>query len=180
MPQNRKPPAYMEYAATVLSTREYRLMTLAQRGLFHTMRLECWVNHHVPASLDELAKYLGIESSEARATLTDGVKSFFNEENGLYSCPELEDYRQYLAERKAKQSKGGERGAAIKNRKRNTSNRGTNTTDEGNTATNSQVPRRVGDESLVQSSTEKQSQTQSLESDVPIDPWVADYEAGEK
>ena len=119
MTQNRKPPAYQEYAATILADRNFRLMTLAERGLFFSMRLECWQNNAVPAIENDLAKYLGSELSETQQAFTTRVKSFFTLNDGWFCCPELDDYRQHLDERKTKQSEGGKRGAAIVNGKSN-------------------------------------------------------------
>lgn len=48
------PPAYQEYAADMLSNRHFRMMTLQQRGLLYTLRLECWVNGSVPCDLTSL------------------------------------------------------------------------------------------------------------------------------
>jgi hypothetical protein len=140
-------------------------MTLAERGLFHTLRLECWENKQVPSNGHELAKYLGYDVSEIQKALSDNVKSFFVESNGLFTCPELEDYRQHLEDIKLKQSKGGKQGAAMTNAKLRT----------GKPSSNSQASRRGDDESLVKLSTEKQSQTQPLESGVN-DEWVNEYD----
>ena len=57
---NRAAPAYQEYASDILANRSYRAMTLAERGLWDTIRKECWVNGSVPSSKPELAKYLGV------------------------------------------------------------------------------------------------------------------------
>ena len=48
MAQNRTPPAYQEYAASVIANGDYRVLSLAERGLLYTLKLECWVNHRVP------------------------------------------------------------------------------------------------------------------------------------
>lgn len=48
MSQNRDAPAYQEYAATILAQLSFRTMTLQERGLLYTMRLECWVNMRLP------------------------------------------------------------------------------------------------------------------------------------
>ena len=81
----------------------------------------------------------------------------------------------HLADQKKKQSQGGKRGSAITNSKRRVK-----TINNGITST-SQLPRQGSDESLVKSSTDKLSQTQSIKKVVvPIDdPWVKDYEATE-
>ena len=177
MTQNRKPPAYQEYAATILADRNFRLMTLAERGLFFSMRLECWQNNAVPATENDLAKYLGSELSETQQAFTTRVKSFFTLNDGLFRCPELDDYRQHLDERKTKQSEGGKRGAAIVNGKSNKPRKQASASDSARLSGNSQAPRRGEGGSLVQLSTEKQSQTQPLENDVN-DAWLKDYDKG--
>ncbi len=64
MTQNRNPPAYQEYAASMLASKEFRLMTLEQRGFLYTLKLECWENQQVPSDHEELAKYLGVQGDE--------------------------------------------------------------------------------------------------------------------
>jgi hypothetical protein len=167
MAQNREPPAYLEYAATILANRQYRSMTLAERGLLYSMRLECWENKQVPASTDELAEYIGCDVADVKAALTDRVKSFLSEKDGSLTCPELDDYRQHLEDRRLKQSTGGKSGSAITNANRKKLNCG---------SSNLQAPRRGSVESLVKSSSVKSSQVQSLETGVIDDPFVRDYE----
>lgn len=171
MTQNRKPPAYQEYAASTLANRQFRLMNLLERGLLYTLRLECWENSQIPAVADELAKYLGCDVREIQQGLTNGVRSFFVEENGLFSCPELDNYRQHLEARKTKQSEGGKQGAAMTNKSRKVAN----VRHSGTSAGRSQVPRRVGVESLVQLNPVKQSQAQSLENDLNAE-WKNNYD----
>jgi len=178
MAQNRNPPAYQEYAASTLANRQFRLMTLAERGLFHTLRLECWENKQTPTTSQELAKYLSCDAAEIQSALTDRVKRFFIEENGSFYCPELEDYRQHLEDQRIAKSNGGKQGAAITNAKNNKPRKNAKVRDSGKSSSNSQLTRRGEGESLVQSSTEKQNQTQSLESDVK-DDWINEYEVGE-
>jgi uncharacterized protein YdaU (DUF1376 family) len=180
MTQNRKPPAYQEYAATILADRNFRLMTLAERGLFFSMRLECWQNGEVPAIDNDLAKYLGYEVSEIKIALTSRVKSFFMLNDSSFNSPELEDYRQHLDERKTKQSEGGRRGAAIVNGKSNKPAKRTSASDLAISSGDLQVPRRGNVGSLVKPSTEKQSQTQPLENGNNQDVWITDYERASK
>ncbi len=178
MTQNRKPPAYLEYAATILANRHYRSMTLAERGLLYSIRLECWENKQVPVSPEELAEYIGCNFSEIKA-LTDRVKSFLYEKDGSLICPELEDYRQHLEDRRLKQSTGGKGGAAVTNAKKNKSKQDANlqiVNDSGN----SQVTRQGSVGSLVKSSTVKSSQVQSLETGVVNDPFVREIDDYEK
>jgi hypothetical protein len=173
--QNRKPPAYLEYAATILVQLPFRTMALQDRGLFYTMRLECWINKRLPQEPHKLAKILGYSVEEVAGSL-DAVMPFFNIVDGFLISPELEDYREYLAERRRRQSKGGKRGSAITNSKRRVK------TNDNGTASNSQVPCQGSDESLVKSSTDKPSQTQSIKKEVvPVDdPWVKEYEKASK
>ena len=175
MAQNRRPPAYLEYAATMLANRHFRLMNIAERGLFYTIRLECWENKQVPASPDELAKYIGCDIAEVKTALTDKVKSFLYEKDGSLTCPELEDYRQHLDDRRLKQSMAGKGGAAITNAKKKAAKDANlhMETDSGNP----QVPRQGSVESLVKSSTVKPSQVQSLENGYIDDKFVREYES---
>ena len=172
MAQNRKPPAYQEYAATMLADRNYKLMTLEERGLLYSMRLECWHNRDLPSSLNDLAKYLGIEFEELNKAFSDRVKSFFKENNRSLNCPELEDYRQHLVDIRLKQSKGGKQGAAIVNEKNKRIQAQLSNTSAGNP----QAPQRVSRSSLVQLNEVKQSQDQSLDSGINQDKWIDDYD----
>jgi uncharacterized protein YdaU (DUF1376 family) len=167
MVQDRKAPAYQEYAATMLANRHYRLMSLAERGLLYAMRLECWENKDLPASYSELAKYLGVNESEVSYAFTDRVKAFFKIDGNKLTCPELDSYRQHLNDRKAKQSEGGKKGAAKTNSKFKGSS-------------NPQVPRQDRRESLVKHSIDQLSKTQSLEnghlSESNNDEWLNEYD----
>ena len=146
MAQNRKPPAFQEYASTTLANISFRSMNMAARGLLHTMRLECWANYELPSDLELLSSVLG---KPITPDLLKAVGSFFDIDDKRITCPELEDYRAHLEQRREKQSKGGKKGAETTNNKRKATG-------------NSQVPRRVSDESLVQSSSTKQSQNKLI------------------
>lgn len=69
MSQNRPPPAYQEYAASMIADQRFRAMSLAERGLLYTMRIECWVNHSLPKTPEKLAKVLGLEIAELEKCL---------------------------------------------------------------------------------------------------------------
>ena len=94
--QNREPPAFQEYAAAMISRREYRAMSLAERGLLYSLRLECWVNRTAPADPAILAKVLGYPADEIRAALP-AVLAFFTVAGDDLFSPELDDYRAYRA-----------------------------------------------------------------------------------
>lgn len=162
MTQNRKPPAFQEYASTILSSKEFRMMSLPQRGLLFTMRLECWVNQSVPSLPNELAKYLGLHPQEVLDALSVDVLSYFDDSGNLYACPELEDYRQHIKEQRDKQRAGGKKAAAKTNMKWKELGSG-----------NPQVTRK----SLVQLSTAQLSSNKPLENGYIDDEFVKDYEA---
>jgi hypothetical protein len=161
MAQNRKPPAFQEYAATILSSKAFRVMNLSQRGLLFTMRLECWVNHSVPSLSNELAKYLGLGHQEVSEALSSDVMSYFNSSGGSLICPELEDYRKHLTEIKEKQIAGGKKGAAKTNGK-------WKEIESGNP--------QVTCESLVKFNSAQLSSKQSLVNGNIDDEFVTDYE----
>jgi hypothetical protein len=176
MSQNRNAPAYQEYAAALLAQLPFRTMTLQDRGLLYTMRLECWVNVRLPQSPADLAKVLGLPVAEITESLA-AVMPFFQIVDGFVISPELENYRAHLAERKSKQSKGGKIGSAITNRKREHATRHATDEPSSTPASTSRLTRRGGRVSLVQSSTEKQSPKPST--GMAVDSFVSEYEAAE-
>lgn len=113
--QNREPPAYQEYAATMLADARFRAASLAERGLLYQLRLECWANRgRVPSDPRLLASYLGIGKNDFE-TLYPAICQFFLIEGEKIYCPELEDYRKRLDAQHQKKSAGGKKGAAITN-----------------------------------------------------------------
>lgn len=107
---NRPPPAYQEYASDVLASRSYRMMSLAERGLWDQMRKECWVNRSIPSQPEKLAKYLGLPLADVEGALTTNVQSCFDDDGEAFVCPELEDYRKKLEEKRRSMAEGGARG----------------------------------------------------------------------
>ena len=105
--QNREPPAFQEYAAAMLSRREYRALTLSERGLLYSLRLECWVNRTAPADPAILAKVMGYPENEIRASLPAAME-FFAVSGGEIFSPELDDYRAYRARIRQDQVKSAE------------------------------------------------------------------------
>ena len=146
MTQNRKPPAYQEYASTMLADISFRSMNMEARGLLYTMRLECWANGRMPSEIESLSTVLG---KPVTSDMLKAIDSFFDIDEKHITSPELENYRAYLDERREKQSKGGKKGAKITNTKTKVTG-------------NPQVPRRGSDESLVQLSSTKQSQSKLI------------------
>lgn len=168
MAQNRKPPAYQEYASPMLADISFRSMNMEARGLLYTLRLECWVNYGMPSEIETLSTVLG---KSVTPDMLKAVDSFFAIDDKQITSPELDDYRVHLEERREKQSEGGKKGAKATNTKRKVTG-------------NSQVPRRGSDESLVQSSSTKQSQNKLIAeedynflNESSIDPLLDDLRA---
>ena len=109
--QNRDAPAYQEYAASMMGRLDYRAMTLAERGLLYTLRLECWVNDQLPASPEILARVLRLTLDEVEKSLP-AVMSLFTIVDGCLISPELNNYKIHLAEIRKKKSEGGKKGMA--------------------------------------------------------------------
>jgi len=114
MAQNRPAPCYQEYTASMLANVNFRQMPLAARGLLYTLRLECWENHRLPADLGKLASVLRFDESEIIAAM-QWLDTFIRTKDGWLTSPELDDYRQHLADRRKAQSNGGKKGAAKTN-----------------------------------------------------------------
>ena len=110
----RRPPAFQFYPSNVMSTIQYRAMTLAERGLMMSMQSECWVNDFVPSDNKLLAKILGYSEKEIEECLTPNVMHFFFKDNEKIICPELIAYRNKLDERQRLQIEGGKKGALRK------------------------------------------------------------------
>lgn len=116
----RPAPAYQEYASDILANRSYRAMTFAERGLWDTIRKECWVNGSVPSSLPELAKYLGIDLNEITRLMSPNVLIWFKVNNADMTCPEIDAYRSTIERRRQSMVDGGRNGGkkAQENRRR--------------------------------------------------------------
>ena len=109
-PNLRPAPAFQEYASDFLAKREFRMMSLSERGLLMTMRFECWVNKFVPSDRSELAVMFGISDQDVQAYLTPRVLSFFKKVGTDLICIELEAYRQNQEATKVALSEGGRNG----------------------------------------------------------------------
>jgi hypothetical protein len=172
MSQNRDPPAYIEYAANMMAKLEYRIMSLSERGLLYSMRNECWVNYRLPSNPTLLAKVLGCNADEVSKSL-EGVMPFFEVVNDYIISPELEFYRAYLAEIRAKQSAGGEKGAKIANQNKEKARKVVDTGSQ-----DSQVDPEV-DPRVLNLNQSNLIQPLSLDKAVITEPFIVDYEATE-
>jgi hypothetical protein len=117
MTKLRPPPAYQEYATDTLTNRQFRLLSLPERGLRATMRMECWANGTIPCSAKELALFLNLNPADVQRNLTIGVLSYFEEHDGNLSCPELEGQRERLMTQRAAQASGGKKGGQTTQKK---------------------------------------------------------------
>lgn len=183
MAQNRKPPAYQEYASAMLASKSFKLMSLVERGLLFTMRLECWENKDVPSDTKYLAKYLGCDYQEINSAMTTNLMSFFTKKDNTLISDELENYRRHLEEIKIKQQQGGKAGAAITNGKNKRLKESaivnsSNDVQLKSASQESQLTRQDSRVSLVKLNQEQLSQDQSLVSD-DKDPWIAEYDRAE-
>jgi hypothetical protein len=50
-PRLKQAPAVQIYPSDIMATKEYRLMTLEQRGLFISLYLDLWVNREAPLDI---------------------------------------------------------------------------------------------------------------------------------
>jgi hypothetical protein len=109
--RRRPPPAFQVYAADLIADRNFKLMSLGERGLFLSMQLEAWVNVTIPCSARDMARALGLECAEVEAALTHRVLTHFEEcssdDGPVFICPELNSYREHLDQRHAAMSAGG-------------------------------------------------------------------------
>jgi hypothetical protein len=157
-------------------------MNARDRGVEHSMELECWVNKTLPSEPGALALILGLDRNDVAAALP-AVMPFFTVENGEIRCPELDAYRAHLEQRRARLSEGGKAGAALTNAERSKRRRRRNGSAQGipeGAGTPSATPSASLSASLRPLSTVKQSQAKQnppLEKSLTPDPWVEEYSA---
>lgn len=170
MAQKRDAPCYQEYAASWMAKIGYRILTMQERGLLWSMRNECWVNLKLPANPETLAKVLGCNTQIITDSLPN-VMEFFEVKEGFIHSPDLDDYRQHLADIRTLQKAGGVKGAKIANKNKEKARK-----QASNGLDDSQVDPLVhhGVSSIVQSSTVKQSQELSIDKD-----FISGLEKGE-
>ena len=164
----RQAPAYQEYASDILADMRYRKMSLAERGIWDTLRKECWVNKSLPADIDELSKLLRVPSQELEIALTENVRSFFLISNDYLVCPELDKYREQLEIQRQKKSTGGKLGGEITQQKRrkNEAKLEANFKDDLKPLSRGELIRRVG----------SRDEVNRVINTVTTDEWVNDYE----
>lgn len=152
----------------MMAKTDYRLMSLAGRGLLYTMRLECWVNRRLPPDAPRLARVLGFDVAEVAALMSEVQPFFAIDREGIY-CPELEDYRKHVDDRHKRQSEGGKQTAEKHRAKRQQAapERGA-----GYLPANLQG----ACSSLVQSSKAQPNSIQVLSEEPISDEWLSEYD----
>lgn len=83
---------------------------MAERGLWDTIRKECWVNGSVPSSVPVLAKYLGIDANHLQQLLSPTLISWFEITNEDITSPEIDTYRLRIELQRQGMSEGGRNG----------------------------------------------------------------------
>lgn len=115
--QHRDPPAYQEYAASILAKSSFRELTLQEKGLLYTLKLECWVNKSLPKCSKKLAIYAGATEQEISDILPK-IMQFFAEKNSRISSPELDNYRAHLEKISEARRNGAKATNSIKSSKK--------------------------------------------------------------
>lgn len=164
-------PAFQVYAFDLMVKRDYRLMTLAERGLLLTMWCECWANIEIPTDLDELATLLG-KPDEVRSALTSRVVAFFEKtQTRTFISPDIEAYRKRILDQRDLMSAGGRKGGMKR------------AENERKAREASSHPSKSNQASLKghESESESESETELAKSGVkPVeDPWLKDYAQNE-
>jgi len=174
MTQNRQPPAYQEYAASMLANNNFRMMSLEARGLWYTLRLEHWVENPLPADPVKLAKILRLDIDVVTNALQEHGDLIVIS-GGMINIPELDDYREHLSDIRRKQSTGGKEGAAIARQNAKKRNR------SGQPKTHPEDDPRVNQASTGGFSVKNKSEQPNSEQPNSVinkeDQWVADYES---
>lgn len=115
----RNAPAYQEYPADLLANENYAMMSLEERGLFHSIRHHCWVNGSVSSKPDDLAYLVHSTEGQVLLALTERVRAFFDlhpTRHERFISPELENYRKEMTEKSEARRQAGLLSAS--NRKR--------------------------------------------------------------
>lgn len=114
---NKNPPplpGFVCRASDELMDEAFRRMNLAERGLFHSLRLLCWCNGSAPADLGNLAKMLGVERSDVKRAYSTLVRTAFSVEGDRLMSAEMERERVQAAKRSRAFSDAGKRGAEVR------------------------------------------------------------------
>jgi hypothetical protein len=172
----RPPPAFQEYASDNLAKMQFRLMSLEERGLWTTLRFECWVNESIPANIQELSTLLNLRLSDIERALTNRVLSFFVvQQNNMY-CPELEKYREECAIRKKAMSEGGRNGGRKTQSKNKNNQFNENSKNESHLEPRLQSPLQDKIKHLRRDEENREELSMKQSTNKDLEEWVNDYE----
>jgi len=104
-------PGLMIYPVDLLADIDFRLMSLAERGLLLTLMCECWVNGSLPAEHELMSRILGFSREDFTSAFTHRTQEFFQEVNGQLICPGVEAYRAECSAIHNAKKEGGKKGA---------------------------------------------------------------------
>ncbi|MBU6368339.1 MAG: hypothetical protein KGQ65_01730 [Burkholderiales bacterium] len=107
-------PWFRMFAANYLADRNFRTISLEERGLVLSMLLECWTSIDIPKKPEELSQILGVPVDQVKRALTFKALSFFEERGNSYHSKFLDDQRNKFLEIRKARKEGGEKGAALK------------------------------------------------------------------
>jgi len=159
-------PYFPFYAANIMSSRSFRLMSLKERGLLITIMMECWINGSVPSDFADMAKILGLSVDEVKSSYTNLHSTFLHAEGEQIVSKELEGYRQKYLEEREKKRLGGIKGANNKKEKHARLGKG--------------LPQGHPEGPLVQISSNSFNSNQFLRKDVMSEEnkkWIDEYES---
>ena len=106
--QGRDAPAFQEYAASLMGSGRYRNLSASECGIFHRMRLACWVDGSVPSDIVKLSRTLSFDLEEVNKALPS-LMFWFEIKSGKYVCTELDKYKAVIDWRKGQMSEGGKK-----------------------------------------------------------------------
>lgn len=107
-----KSPAFQFYPKDYLSDAKTRAMTFKQRGMYWDLVSHCWLEGHLPANPNEIARILGI-TTVARFSAHDWpvIGKCFRLVGDEHQHPRLDLERRKQAENREERSDSGKRGA---------------------------------------------------------------------
>ena len=175
----RQPPAFQCYASDELASEAFRVATLEERGLYETMKKQCWVSDTIPKAIPELAKVLGIDARDVERVFNPYAplfQLFREDEHGRLFHPELTALKAEYQERHRERSRSGKKGAKAKWGK------GKREIVEP-MATPSREPMATPEKSRAEFSRGKLSKDESIEKKILLSPehreWIDAYDKAE-
>jgi hypothetical protein len=172
----RPPPAFQEYASDNLANMQFRLMSLEERGLWATLRFECWVNKSIPANTQELSTLLNLNASLVERSLTNRVLSFFVFVGNYMVCPELEKYREACEIRTQALSDGGRNGGRKTQSKNKLNKSNESSSDKAYLESSLEAPPQAKIKPLRRNEESREELSMKNSNNNEIDDWIDEYE----